>query len=337
MRAIVNARGELMLVTGATGFVGSAVVRTLLDAGQRVRALVRATSRLDNLRGLDIETVTGDLCAPETLRAAVRGCRGVFHVAADYRMWTRRPSEIYATNVRGSRNLLLAAARAGVQRMVYTSSVATLGTTRDGSPADEETSASYEDMIGHYKRSKFLAERKVRALAKIHELDVVIVNPAAPVGPRDIKPTPTGRMILDAARGRMPAYVDTGLDIVHVDDVASGHWLAYQRGTRARRYILGGENLTLREILTRVAAISGHRPPRWRLPPGAVLPVARIAETWARFSGREPLITVAGVELSRKRMFFSHARAARELGYAPRPAQAALEDAVKWFDANGYA
>jgi dihydroflavonol-4-reductase len=326
-----------MLVTGATGFVGSAVVRTLLDAGQRVRALVRRTSRLDNLRGLEVETVVGDLCAPETLAAAVHGCRGVFHVAADYRMWVRRPSEIYATNVRGSRNLLLAAARAGVQRMVYTSSVATLGTTRDGSPADEETSASYQDMIGHYKRSKFLAERKVRALAKIHELDVVIVNPAAPVGPRDIKPTPTGRMILDAARGRMPAYVDTGLDIVHVDDVAYGHWLAYQHGTRARRYILGGENLTLREILTRVADISGHRPPRWRLPPGAVLPIARIAETWARFSGREPLITVAGVELSRKRMFFSHARAARELGYAPRPAQVALEDAVKWFDANGYA
>lgn len=325
-----------MLVTGATGFVGSAVVRTLLDAGQRVRALVRTTSRLDNLRGLDVETVTGDLCAPETLVAAVQGCRGVFHVAADYRMWVPRPSEIYATNVRGSRNLLLAAAHAGVQRIVYTSSVATLGTNKDGTPADEETPASYEDMIGHYKRSKYLAERKVRALAKIHGLDVVIVNPAAPVGPRDIKPTPTGRLILDAARGRMPAYVDTGLDIVHVADVAAGHWLAWQRGTRGRRYVLGGENLTLQEILTRVARISGHRPPRWRLPPDAVLPVARIAEAWARFSGREPRVTVAGVELSRKRMFFSHARASRELGYAPRPAQAALEDAVRWFDAHQY-
>lgn len=332
----MSASGEPMLVTGATGFVGSAVVRTLLEAGQRVRALVRATSRLDNLRGLDVETVTGDLCAPESLEAAVQGCRGVFHVAADYRMWVRRPSELYATNVRGSRNLLLAAGRAGVQRVVYTSSVATLGTTADGSPADEETAASYADMIGDYKRSKFLAERKVRALANIHGIDVVIVNPAAPAGPRDIKPTPTGRMILDAARGRMPAYVDTGLDIVHVDDVAAGHWLAWQQGTRGRRYILGGENLTLREILTRVAQISGHRPPRFRLPPDAVLPVARVAEAWARVSGREPLVTVAGVELSRKRMFFSHARATRELGYRPRPAQAALEDAVKWFDAHDY-
>lgn len=332
----MSASGEPMLVTGATGFVGSAVVRTLLEAGQRVRALVRTTSRLDNLRGLDIETATGDLCAPESLVAAVQGCRGVFHVAADYRMWVPRPSEIYATNVRGSRNLLLAAARAGVQRIVYTSSVATLGSNKDGTPADEDTPASYEDMIGHYKRSKFLAERKVRALAKIHGLDVVIVNPAAPVGPRDIKPTPTGRLILDAARGRMPAYVDTGLDVVHVDDVAVGHWLAWQHGRRGRRYVLGGENLSLQEILTRVARISGHRPPRWRLPPDAVLPVALIAEAWARFSGREPRVTVAGVELSRKRMFFSHARAARELGYAPRPAQAALEDAVRWFDAHQY-
>lgn len=332
----MSANGGPMLVTGATGFVGSAVVRTLLDAGQRVRALVRQTSRLDNLRGLDLETVTGDLCAPETLETAVQGCRGVFHVAADYRMWVRRPSELYATNVRGSRNLLLAAARAGVRRIVYTSSVATLGATADGSPADEETAALYGDMIGDYKRSKFLAERKVRALANIHGLDVVIVNPAAPVGPRDIKPTPTGRMILDAARGRMPAYVDTGLDIVHVDDVAAGHWLAWQRGTHGRRYILGGENLTLREILTRVAQISGHRPPRWRLPPDAVLPIAKVAEAWARISGREPLVTVAGVELSRKRMFFSHARATRELGYRPRPAQAALEDAIAWFDAHDY-
>ncbi|HET9835838.1 MAG TPA: hopanoid-associated sugar epimerase [Rhodanobacteraceae bacterium] len=332
----MSTNGELMLVTGATGFVGSAVVRMLLDAGQRVRALVRKTSRLDNLDGLDVETVVGDLCAPETLVAAVQGCLGVFHLAADYRMWVRHPSQVYATNVRGSRNLLLAAARAGVRRIVYTSSVATLGINPDGSPADEETPVGYKDMIGDYKRSKFLAERKVRALAKLHDLDVVIVNPAAPVGPRDIKPTPTGRLILDAARGRMPAYVDTGLDIVHVDDVAAGHWLAYLHGQPCRRYVLGGENLSLREILGRVAAISGHRPPRFRLPPDAVLPIARAAEAWARFTGREPRVTVAGVELSRKRMYFSHARATRELGYQPRPAQAALEDAVKWFDAHGY-
>jgi dihydroflavonol-4-reductase len=238
--------------------------------------------------------------------------------------------------VDGTRNLLAAAEAVGVGRIVYTSSVGTLGIPHDGTPGTETTPVGLADMIGDYKRSKFLAERKVRALAKLHDLDVVIVNPAAPVGPRDIRPTPTGRLILDAARGRMPAYVDTGLDIVHVDDVASGHWLAYQRGERSRRYVLGGENLSLREILTRVARISGRHPPRWRLPPDAVLPIARLAEAWARFSGREPLVTVAGVELSRKRMFFSHARAARELGYRPRPAQAALEDAVHWFDAHGY-
>lgn len=332
----MNNNTELLMVTGATGFVGSAIVRRLLEAGQRVRAMARKDSVLDNLAGLDVEVVIGDLCAPNTLAAAVRGCHGVFHAAADYRLWARRPSEFYVTNVRGSRNLLQAAVRAGVRRMVYTSSVATLGSNKDGSPADEETPAAYQDMIGHYKRSKFLAERKVRALAKAQGFDVVIVNPAAPVGPRDIKPTPTGRLILDAARGRMPAYVDTGLDIVHVDDVANGHWLAYRRGTSGRRYVLGGENLSLRDILTRVAKISGRRPPRLRLPSSALLPIAWVSEAWARVSGRTPLVTVAGVELSRKRMYFSHARATRELGYSARPAELALRDAVKWFDQHGY-
>ncbi|MGH8212810.1 MAG: NAD-dependent epimerase/dehydratase family protein, partial [Rhodanobacteraceae bacterium] len=192
------------------------------------------------------------------------------------------------------------------------------------------------DMVGHYKRSKFLAERRVRELAKAHGLDLVVVNPAAPVGPRDIKPTPTGRLILDAARGRMPAYVDSGLDIVHVDDVAMGHLLAWRLGVNGRRYILGGENLNLREILTRVARIAGRAPPRFRVSANLVLPLAHFAEGWARFSGREPLLTVAGVELSRKHMYFSHARAVRELGYRPRPAQAALEHAVEWFDQHGY-
>ncbi|HJU26424.1 MAG TPA: hopanoid-associated sugar epimerase, partial [Rhodanobacteraceae bacterium] len=258
------------------------------------------------------------------------------HAAADYRMWARHPSEIYVSNVRGSRNVVMAAARVGVQRLVYTSSVATLGLREDGVPADEETPASYRDMVGHYKRSKFLAERRVRELAKARNLDVVIVNPAAPVGPRDIRPTPTGRMILDAARGRMPAYVDSGLDVVHVDDVAGGHLLAWQHGSNGRRYILGGENLSLRDILTRVARIAGHRPPRFRVSADLVLPLAHLAQGWARFSGHEPLLTVAGVELSRKHMYFSNARAERELGYRPRPAQAALEDAVRWFDEHGY-
>jgi len=326
---------DTMLVTGASGFIGSAIVRRLLDAGFSVRALVRPESRRDNLAGLDVEIATGDIRDRASLDRAVQGCRGVFHAAADYRLWARHPSDIYITNVCGSRNVVLAASRGGVQRMVYTSSVATLGFA-DGTPADEETRADYRDMAGHYKRSKFLAERRVRALAKARKLDLVIVNPAAPVGPRDIKPTPTGRMILDAARGRMPAYVDSGLDIVHVDDVATGHLQAWRRGADGSRYILGGENLGLREILARVAAIAGRAPPRFRLSPDLVLPLAHMAEAWARFSGREPLLTVAGVELSRKHMYFSHARAALELGYSPRPAQAALEDAVRWFDDHAY-
>ncbi|MER3546372.1 MAG: NAD-dependent dehydratase [Rhodanobacteraceae bacterium] len=327
---------ERVLITGASGFVGSAIVRRLLQAGFEVRALVRPNSRRDNLTGLDIEFVTGDVCDRASLESAMQDCHGVFHAAADYRLWARHPSQIYITNVRGSRNVLLAAARAGVRRMVYTSSVATLGLHEDGTPADEDTPVSYGDMIGDYKRSKFLAERRVRELARAQNFDVVIVNPAAPVGPRDIKPTPTGRMILDAARGRMPAYVESGLDIVHVDDVAQGHLLAFRRGANGRRYILGGENLSLREILTRVARIAGRKPPWLRVSPDAVLPLARMAEVWARFSGREPRLTVAGVELARKHMYFSHARAARELGYAPRPAQTALEDAVAWFDEHGY-
>ncbi|MGH8162743.1 MAG: hopanoid-associated sugar epimerase [Rhodanobacteraceae bacterium] len=327
---------DTLLVTGATGFVGSAVARCLLTGGFRVRALVRETSRLDNLRGLDIEPVIGDLRRSDSLSRALEGCHGVFHVAADYRLWARHPAEIYANNVRGSRNILLAAARAGTGRIVYTSSVATMGLNADSSPADEDTPVTFADMVGHYKRSKFLAERKVRALAGEHHLDIVIVNPAAPVGPRDIKPTPTGRLIVDAARGRMPAYVDTGLDIVHVDDVAAGHLLAYQGGVRGRRYILGGENLSLREILTRVAAITGRKPPRLRLPHGAVLPLAWLAEGWAMVSGQPPAFTVDGIKLARKRMYFSHARATAELGYNPRPAQQALQDALRWFDDHGY-
>jgi dihydroflavonol-4-reductase len=327
---------DTVLLTGATGFIGSALARRLLGAGYQVRALVRATSRLDNLHGLELETARGDVRQPDTLARALEGCRGVFHVAADYRLWAREPGDIYASNVDGSRNVLRAAAHAGVGRIVYTSSVATLGLNADGTPADEETPVGLAEMIGDYKRSKFLAEQAVCELAQQQGLDLVVVNPAAPVGPRDIKPTPTGQLIVDAASGRMPAYVDTGLDIVHVDDVAAGHLLAYERGTRGRRYILGGENLSLLEILTRVAALVGRRPPALRLPHAAVLPAAFVAEGWARVSGKTPAITVAGARLARKHMYFSHARASRELGYAPRPAQEALADAVQWFGDNGY-
>lgn len=330
---------DRVLVTGATGFVGSAVARNLHEAGYRVRVLVRASSRLDNLHGMDVEPVTGDLRDPDSLATAMHGCQGVFHVAADYRLWTPNAEAVramYASNVEGSRNVLHAAGQAGVTRIVYTSSVATLGLNADGTPSDEDTPVTFDAMIGHYKRSKYLAEQAVGELAAAEHLDVVTVHPAAPVGPRDIKPTPTGRMVLDAARGRMPVYVDTGLDIVHVDDVAQGHRLAYERGTRGGHYILGGDNVSLREILIRVAEITGRRGPRMRVPHAVVMPSAYVAEAWARLSKREPNITVAGAKLARKHMYFSHRRAVRELDYQPRSSRDALADAVHWFSDNGY-
>jgi len=326
------------LVTGATGFVGSAIVRRLLAAGHDVRVLVRASSNRANLEGLAVEVAVGDLRERASLEQALAGCGALFHVAADYRLWVREPSELYASNVEGTEALLAAAADAGVGRVVYTSSVATLGVDPSGRPADEDTQASLDDMIGHYKRSKFLAEEAVRRFAARAGLPIVIVNPSAPIGPRDIKPTPTGRLIVQAAGGRMPAYVDTGLNVVHVDDVAEGHLRAYERGLPGERYILGGENLTLREILATVAALIGHKPPRIRLPHGLVLPVAYAAEAWARLRGSdgEPLATVDGVRMARKRMFFSSEKAQRALGYAPRPAREAIEDAVRWFAEHRY-
>ncbi len=326
----------LALVTGASGFVGSAVARRLLDAGHRVRALVRPTSDRRNLVGLSLEIVHGDLTESPSLVRALEGCDALFHVAADYRLWTPVPEELYRANQAGAVNIMRAALAAGVARIVYTSSVATLGWNKDRSPADEATPSTIEDMIGHYKRSKFLAEAEVTRMVEREGLPAVIVNPTAPVGPRDIRPTPTGRMILDAARGRVPAYVDTGLNIVHVDDVAQGHLLAYERGRIGARYILGAENLTLQQILTRVATIAGQKPPRIRLPHNAILPIAYVAEAWARISRREPLVTIDGVRLSKKTMFFSSDKATRELGYAPRPADAALTDAVLWYREHGY-
>ena len=319
------------LVTGATGFVGSAVVRQLIDAGHDVRALVRATSPRRNLEGLDVEPFEGDLADRTSLRNAVRGCRAVFHVAADYRLWVPKPDTMYQSNVAGTRDLFLAATDAGVERMVYTSSVATLGLPADGTPGDEKTPVSIHDMIGHYKRSKYLAEEEVCRLVKKHALPIVTVNPSTPIGPRDVRPTPTGRMVLDAARGAMPAYVDTGLNVAHVDDVAAGHLLAFERGRPGERYILGGTNLSLREILTEVAAIAGRRPPRVRLPHNLILPIAFVAEWWARFSHHEPLVTLDGVRLSKKRMYFSCAKAREQLGYVTRPPREALADAIGWF------
>jgi len=326
---------EPVLVSGANGFVGSAVVRALLRHGYPVHALARSSSDTANLAGLDVEIVRGDLLDPPSLERALQGCEGLFHVAADYRLWARDPREIHKANVRGTHNILLAARRCGVRRIVHTSSVATLGLHHDGTPSDEDAPVRLGDMIGAYKRSKFLSEALVRRCVRAGS-DIVIVNPAAPVGPRDRKPTPTGRMILDAARGRMPAFVDTGLCVVHVDDVAEGHVLAYERGQRGRRYVLGGENMSLKAILAAVAALSGRHAPRLQLPHAAVLPVAHVAEAWARFTGVAPNITVDGVKLARHRMYFSSGRAEAELGWRARPAREALADAIQWFEHNGY-
>lgn len=325
-----------VLVTGATGFVGSAVVRRLLAEGLAVRALVRAGADRRNLDGLPVETVEGDLLDEASLRRAVTGCEGLFHVAADYRLWVPDPDRMERINVAGTRALMLAALQAGVPRIVHTSSVATLGLL-PGGVADEDTPSTLADMIGPYKRTKFLGEQEVRRLIAERGLPAVIVNPSTPVGPRDIRPTPTGRMIADAAAGRMPAYVDTGLNIVHVDDVAEGHWLAYRAGEVGQRYILGGENLMLRDILAIIATLTGRTPPVIRLPHRALIPVAYAMEAFARVSrtASEPLMTVDGVRLSRKRMFFSSAKAEASLGYRPRPAAEALADAVAWFREQG--
>jgi len=325
------------LITGASGFVGSAVLRQLIIAGHSVRALIRTKSDRRNLVGQDVEIVIGDLIDRGSLDRALAGCSALFHVAADYRLWVPHPQEIYETNVNGTRNIMLAAANAGVTRIVYTSSVATLGLNPHGTPANEDTPVCLADMIGHYKRSKFLAEADVKRLADEESLPVVIVNPSTPVGPRDIKPTPTGRIIVDAASGRTPAYVDTGLNLVHVDDVAIGHLLALERGTIGERYVLGGENMTLREILCEIAAITGQRPPRICLPHGLVFPIAYVTEACARLTGgKEPRITLTGVRLAKKKMFFSTEKAKRVLGFHARPVKEALAEAVDWFRENGY-
>lgn len=324
------------LLTGATGFVGAAVLRRLLAEGVTVRILVRPGADPRAWEGLEVEVAHGDLSAPQGFPAALAGCQALFHVAADYRLWVPQPQPMYAANVEGTLALMRAAADAGVERIVYTSSVAVLGLHRDGTTADEESPSTLADMVGHYKRSKFLAEEGVRRLCREEGLPAVIVNPSTPIGPRDRKPTPTGRMVRDAAAGRMPAYVDTGLNVVHVDDVAEGHWLAYGKGRIGERYILGGEDLELREILTRIAHITGGRPPRLRLPRRALYPLAWAAEAWARRFGGVPLVTGDELQMAAKKMYFRSAKAERELGYAYRPADEALVDAIDWFRANGY-
>ncbi|MGO8858818.1 MAG: hopanoid-associated sugar epimerase [Steroidobacteraceae bacterium] len=323
------------LVTGASGFVGAAVARALVSADWQVRVLVRAASDRTNLQNLPLEVAVGDLTVAASLQQALAKCDALFHVAADYRLGARDPSQLYQTNVEGTRNLLTAAADAGVKKIVYTSSVATIGLPADGSPGDEQTPVSLAAMIGHYKRSKFLAEQLVLDAASAGT-PAVVVNPSTPVGPGDVKPTPTGQLVRDAAAGRMPAYVDTGLNIVHVDDVAAGHLMAFHHGRIGERYILGGEDMTLQQILGAIAQLVGRPPPRVRLPYAAVLPIAYLAEAVGLLTGRSGRVTLEGVRMSRKRMFFSSAKAARELGYHWRPPAAAFADAVGWFRDHGY-
>lgn len=325
-----------VLITGASGFVGSAVLQQLLRAGFSVRALVRQSSLRAELAGSDVQFVEGDLRDAESLKAACAGCRYLFHVAADYRLSSWDSATILATNVTGTRNLMEEALRAGFERIVYTSSVATLNCGSDGIPATETETLSPRRAVGAYKRSKLAAERLVLDMVRERGLPAVVVNPSTPIGPRDIRPTPTGRIIVAAASGRMPAYVDTGLNLVHVDDVASGHIAAMRLGRIGERYILGGQNVLFSQIVAEVAALVGRRVPRIRIPWYFALPAAALGEARAYLVGEEPLVTWAGVLLSRHKMFFNSAKAERELEYRARPYTQALRDAVAWFDERGY-
>ena len=320
------------LVTGATGFVGWHVARRLLERGESVRALARDPARLRELDG--VEAVTGDLRDPESLKTAVEGCGVVYHVAADYRLWARDPEEMFRSNVEGTRNLLSAARRTGVERVVYTSTVGAIGIPKDGI-GDEQTPVGIEDMQGPYKRSKFLAEKVALEFAG-EGFPVVIVNPTAPVGDHDFKPTPTGKMLVDFVRGAMPAFLDTGLNIVDVSDVAAGHLAACERGRVGERYILGAENLTLEKIFGLLAKAIGKPAPKIRIPYAVAYAAGVVSTAWAGVTGKEPLAPLDGVKMARKKMWVRHDKAARELGYAPGPAAGALERAVEWFRVNGY-
>jgi dihydroflavonol-4-reductase len=323
------------LVTGATGFVGNHVARQLAGAGHTVRVLVRPTSDVKVLDGVAVEFFEGELRHAASLTRAVEGVQHVYHVAADYRLWTKTPAEIYESNVEGTRRLIETAHRAGAERIVYTSTVATIAVPRHGALPNEDTWATLDEMIGHYKRSKFLAEQVALDAAK-SGAPVIIVNPTAPVGTGDWKPTPTGRIILDFLKGKMPAYVDTGLNVAPVEDVAAGHLLAAEKGRIGERYILGGRNMTLKQILDALAAIAGRPAPRIRLPHAVALMAGYADEMFSRVMGREPQIPVEGVKMSRHKMFVESDKAQRELGYHPTKVEAALERAVRWYEEHGY-
>jgi dihydroflavonol-4-reductase len=326
-----------VFLTGATGFIGSHVAQALDAGGAELRLLTRRSSRTAHLEGLHAELVAGDLIQPESFRTAMTDCDALIHVAADYRLWVRDPKTMYAANVEGTRVLLQMAREANVRRVVYTSSVATMGFRRDGTIVDEQSPVSLKDMIGHYKRSKFLAEQTAVEAARAGQ-QVVILNPTTPIGAQDAKPTPTGRIIVDFLNRRFPAYVDTGLNLVDVRDVATMHVSALEHGTPGERYILGGENLTLKQILDRMAAMTGLPSPTVQVPHALAMSFAFFDE-WitGRLRGAEPRATVEAVRMGKKKMFASSAKAERELGYRPGPVDAALRSAIEWFRENGYA
>ncbi len=326
---------DRILVTGASGFLGSAVLRKTIERGFAARALVRPNSPRANLNGLDCEIAVGDVRDRPAMSAALRDVRYLVHVAADYRLWARDPDEIIRNNRDGTRLVMEAAHEAGVERIVYTSSVAALKPRRDGSDADERDRADTQTAIGAYKKSKVAAERVVEEMIG-QGLRSVIVSPSTPIGPRDIRPTPTGRIIVEAAKGRMPAYVETGLNLVHADDVADGHMLALTKGRIGENYILGGHNVMLKEMLTEIARLAGRKPPRISLPRAPLYPLAHIAEMAARVTRKEPMLTVDALKMAQHRMFFSSAKAKQELGYSTRPWRLAIADAVNWFKVSGY-
>jgi dihydroflavonol-4-reductase len=323
------------LLTGANGFIGSHVARLLVERGETVRVLLRRGSDARALEGLPVERVYGDLRDPRSLRAALRAVGRVFHLAADYRLWSKNPREIYETNVTGTRNLLAAAREEGIERFIYTSSVSTIAVPRDGCLPAEDTQATLDEMVGHYKRSKFLAEQEA-LLASQAGLPLVIVNPTAPVGPGDWKPTPTGQIILDFLNGKMPAYVDTGLNVVPVEDAAWGHLLAADRGRVGERYILGGRNMTLKEIFDILSTLSGRPSPRLRLPYAVALAAGYADTAVSRLLGREPRIPLEGVRMARHKMFVDCSKAPRDLGFRAGSVEGALERAVRWYTDNNF-